>query len=167
MFKTANPAYVAYKIDEAEEGKVEDKQTSLANKIRSYLIVTRLDDKQELVNAILSLVFSLIFAIETYFPKGEPVPGLVYVFLPILSWLTLDWLLNLYISRNRLQYIFGFESFITYITLIPQTLITLEFVTDPDTIGWLELNFWKVFRIFSCQRMNKIFERQNKILEHA
>ena len=56
---------------------------------------------------------------------------------------------------------------ISYITLIPQTLITLEFVTDPETIKNIELNFWKVFRVFSCQRMYKIFERYNMILEHA
>jgi hypothetical protein len=56
---------------------------------------------------------------------------------------------------------------ISYITLIPQTLITLEFVTDPETISNIELNFWKVFRVFSCQRMYKIFERYNMILEHA
>ena len=80
---------------------------------------TRLDDKQEFSNAILSLILCFIFAIETYFVPGEPVPGLVYVLLPILGLLSFDWLLNLYISRNRLQYIFSFESFITYITLIP------------------------------------------------
>ena len=66
------------------------------------MIATRLDDTQEYINAILSLILCLIFAIETYFPPGEPVPGLVYVLLPILSLLTLDWLINLYISRNRL-----------------------------------------------------------------
>lgn len=72
-----------------------------------------------------------------------------------------DYLLFFFISEQRVLYIFGFQSFISYITVIPSMLIRLEVVTDPDVVEKYFLDFWKVNRLFSVFRIIKVFTRRN------
>lgn len=58
---------------------------------------TKLEDKIEYTNALLSFSLTLLYAISTYFPSPV-IPGFVYVELPILTLLSLDWLLFFYMS---------------------------------------------------------------------
>jgi len=105
---------------------------------------------------------------ETYQINDEkPTTNLTIFYLPILFVLSLDWLFGLFISGNRLQYLFSIQSLISYITLIPQSLMVFEVISDWSVIRKYELDFLKVLRIFSLSRLAEVFKRNNKVLRHA
>lgn len=132
------------------------------------MIKTKLNDKIEIVNAVLSSILMLLFCIETYYIGTEAkAPFLIAFYLPILFTLSMDWLLSLFIAQNRLQYLFSKQSFVSYVTLIPQSLIVFEVIENPEIIRKYELDALKVLRIFSLVRLTEVFKRNNKVLEHA
>ena len=92
-------------------------------------------------------------------------PGLIYFEMPIGIYLTMDFLLFFFTSNNRLFYIFSPQSFISYLTLIPTMLLTFGVVTDRATISAYELTFWKVFRILSLSRLDKVFVRNSMTIK--
>jgi hypothetical protein len=79
---------------------------SLSTKLAKYLSKTRTDDIIEGLNAILSFLLTLFFALDTYY-DGTPrvIEFAEYV---ILIMHTLDYLLFFFISDNRLFYFFSF-----------------------------------------------------------
>ena len=55
----------------------------------------------------------------------------------VLAYLTADWFLFFYISDNRILYPFEFQSFVSYVTIIPSILLltgTIEFSIKTDWI---------------------------------
>jgi hypothetical protein len=132
------------------------------------MIKSQLNDTIEWINAALSTVYMLTFCMETYQINDEkPTTNLTIFYLPILFVLSLDWLFGLFISGNRLQYLFSIQSLISYITLIPQSLMVFEVISDWSVIRKYELDFLKVLRIFSLSRLAEVFKRNNKVLRHA
>ena len=111
----------------------------------------------------MSFILTLLYAISTYW-ENSIIPNIVYFELPILLYMLCDFLLNFYISQNRLFYIISFQSVVTYITVLPDLLIFAEIITSIDTINSYELPFWKVFRIFSVSRVQIVFVRRNMSL---
>ena len=111
----------------------------------------------------MSFILTLLYAISTYW-ENSIIPHIVYFELPILLYMLCDFLLNFYISQNRLFYIISFQSVVTYITVLPDLLIFAEIITSIDTINSYELPFWKVFRIFSVSRVQIVFVRRNMSL---
>lgn len=164
LFKTASKQYVFMKIEEDEDSKITDQnKTSLAARLQKYLISTKLEDKIEILNAVLSFTLTLIYAISTYFKSGT-VPYMVYFELPILLLLLADYLFLFYIAPNRLYYMFSPQSLVTYVTVCPDLLILTKIITNQELIERYELMFWKVFRIFSVSRLNAVFVRRNMSL---
>jgi potassium large conductance calcium-activated channel subfamily M alpha protein 1 len=141
----------------------DQKQHMLANRIRRFLIASKLSDKLEFVNAILSFILTLLYAISTYW-ENSIIPNIVYFEMPILIYMLSDYLLNFYISLNRLYYVISIQSIITYITVLPDLLILSGLITDMNIINTYELPFWKVFRIFSVGRIQIVFVRRNMSL---
>ena len=76
----------------------------------------------------------------------------------------LDYLFFLLLAENKLSYMFCLQSLITYVSVIPQILITSNIVKSDDTIQLYELCYWKVFRLFSVYRMSRIFIKRNNTL---
>jgi hypothetical protein len=141
----------------------DQKQHMLANRIRRFLIASKMSDKLEFVNAILSFILTLLYAISTYW-ENSIIPNIVYFEMPILLYMLSDFLLNFYISLNRLYYVISIQSIITYITVLPDLLILSGLITDMNIINTYELPFWKVFRIFSVGRIQIVFVRRNMSL---
>ena len=81
--------------------------------------------------------------------------------LILLVVIIVDYFLFLFISENRILYLFNFQSFITYVVSFPILLMRFEIVTDQEVIEVYYLNFWKVFRIFSLFRLIKVLTRKN------
>jgi hypothetical protein len=111
----------------------------------------------------LSFILTLLYAISTYW-EHSIIPNIIYFELPILLYMLSDFLLNFYISQNRLYYIISFQSLVTYITVLPDLLMLAGIITDINTITTYELPFWKVFRIFSVSRVQIVFVRRNMSL---
>mmetsp|Transcript_38118 Transcript_38118/g.27700 ORF Transcript_38118/g.27700 Transcript_38118/m.27700 type:complete len:165 (-) Transcript_38118:406-900(-) len=53
------------------------------------------------------------------------------------------------------------HSLITYLTVTPTLLVALNIITDPEIIDTYALRFWKVFRVFSIARVDKLFVGKN------
>jgi len=164
LFNTANRNFVLRKVEDEEDMKMTESSrgTSFASRVSKYLVMTQLDDKLEMCNAIGSIMLTVLFACGTYY-ESPRVVWMTYVEFPILLYLWFDFFLFFYISENRLYYFFSFQSFVSYITLIPEVLILFNVVQD-DIIDTFELAFWKVLRIFSLQRLEKLFVRRNMSL---
>ena len=109
------------------------------------------------------MILTVLYTISTYW-ENSIIPNIVYFEMPILLYMIADYLLNFYISPNRLYYVISIQSLITYITVIPDLLILTGVVTEVDTINAYELTFWKVFRIFSIARLQVVFVRRNMSL---
>jgi len=109
------------------------------------------------------VILTVLYTISTYW-ENSIIPNIVYFEMPILLYMIADYLLNFYISPNRLYYVISIQSLITYITVIPDLLILTRVVTEVDTINAYELTFWKVFRIFSIARLQVVFVRRNMSL---
>lgn len=70
-------------------------------------------------------------------------------------------MLFFFMSENRLYYLFHLQSMITYITVTPTLLVALNIVNDPVVIDDYALRFWKVLRVFSIARVDKLFVGKN------
>lgn len=81
--------------------------------------------------------------------------------LILLVMIIIDYFLFLFISENRILYLFNFQSFISYVVIFPVLLLRLEILTDQTIIETYYLKFWKVFRIFSLFRLIKVLTRKN------
>ena len=67
----------------------------------------------------------------------EILQKLQYPEMIVLVYLTADWLLFFYISENRILYPFKFQSFVSYVTILPSFLLltgTIEFSKNTTTI---------------------------------
>lgn len=72
-----------------------------------------------------------------------------------------DFLLGLFITDWKVPYIFSFQSFITYMSVIPLMLVNFEVITDKEIIKWGFLYSWRVLRFYSILRLAKMFTRQS------
>jgi len=104
LFKTSDQNFIKRKIEEDEDiKKSEVIKTSIALRLTKYLVTTRTEDGIEFINAILSFILTIFFALDTY-PNGTS--GVIqYIELVIVIYLSADYLLFFYISENRLFYI--------------------------------------------------------------
>ncbi len=114
----------------------------------------------EIVNAFLSFVLTLFFALDTYF-DGTPLV-IEFAEYVILVLHTLDYLLFFFIAENRLFFIFGFQSICSYLTIIPTFLVRVKLVTDAGRVETLLL--CRVFRFFSILRLDNVFARRSMTL---
>jgi hypothetical protein len=133
---------------------------SIPTRLAKYLSKTRTDDIIEVVNAIMSFLLTLFFAVDTYY-KGTPKVIEVAEYA-ILILHTLDYLLFFFISDNRLFYFFSFQSICSYLTILPTFLVRVEVATEKTTTEYLLL--CRVFRFFSILRMDNVFIRRSMTL---
>jgi hypothetical protein len=103
------------------------------------------------------------FIFGTYF-ENKRMASLFWPELVIEIYFLVDYLFFWLLAENKLAYMFGIQSLITYVSVIPQILITLDIVKSNDTIQLYELSYWKVFRLFSIYRMIRIFIKRNNTL---
>lgn len=109
-------------------------------------------------------MLSFLFFVATYW-DDYIIPNIIFFELPILLYLIVDFLLFFYISKNRIFHLVSFQSIIFYLTVIPDLLLLTNVVTDPYTIEYYELPFWKVFRIFGVERLSQMFIRKNMAVQ--
>ena len=105
LFKTADANFTKLKIEEDEDlKKSEVIKTSIALRLTKYLVKNRIEDVIEFINAGLSFLIALFFALDTY--PGGPYLIQSIAEIVIAVYLTADFLLFFYISENRLLYMF-------------------------------------------------------------
>jgi len=102
------------KIDENEDVQKADlNKNTIAARVRRYFEENQIDKYIDVINGIVSFMFSLTFMIGTYYNERDPntdlrppewlkVVEIVSIFI-----LTIDFLLGFFIAENRLIYVFS------------------------------------------------------------
>jgi hypothetical protein len=111
------------------------------------------------------------FAIESYYQEAIPsyegkhmTPYWIEILdIILINVIIADWLLFFFIhTENRIMYLFSFDSFITYITVVPSAILRFHVIVDPIMIEKYYLHFWRVLRLFSVMRLGKVFTKMNE-----
>jgi len=114
LFNMTNIAYMKRKIDENEDVQKADlNKNTIAARVRRYFEENQIDKYIDVINGIVSFMFSLTFMIGTYYNERDPntdlrppewlkVVEIVSIFI-----LTIDFLLGFFIAENRLIYVFS------------------------------------------------------------
>ena len=102
-----------------------------------------------------SVLLASLFVLNTYDYDSRNSEILYIIELFIVIDLTLDWLIFLIVAKNRLAYLFAFQSLVSYATLTSS--LYCMFSTNMEAIDYYELKFVKVFRIFALGRLEIVF----------
>ncbi|KAL4487940.1 hypothetical protein ABPG72_022800 [Tetrahymena utriculariae] len=121
------------KEDEVQSKKTEEAKISLPIKLAKYLIVTGFGDLLLILMSFLSLVYVVNHAVDTYSWPSSNITSVNYqtnnaiVILEIIMdiFFLLDFLINFYISENRLYYIFQYLSILEYASILPSLFVRL------------------------------------------
>ena len=111
-------------------------------------------------------MLALTFMIGTYYddmnpldPQEQPewlrLGEIILIFI-----LSADWLINFFISENRIIYIFSIQSFMTYLSLIPTSLIAFKVIIDKQVIEDTYMKLLRMTRLFSIFRLNSVIQSQ-------
>ena len=130
------------------------KHTALVITTRQRLLIflNRLHilDRIDVMQTFLSLVLCGLYVVETYGitePWFEPLETVVNVLFGA------DYLLQFYISRNKLDFLFSLMAFVDVVTLFPILVFKLVFSIDNDTSVVLRvIRVTKLFRILRSFR---------------
>ena len=126
LFLSSNQNYILNRIEKEEENTSRDlTHLSLAQKLAKEIIKHRINDKLELGNVVCSSLLCIIFILETYeeFFNLSDYLIMYWIEFSILTILSMDWLLFLFIAENRLVYLFQFQSVVSYVSIISQYII--------------------------------------------
>jgi len=164
LFKTADGNFTKRKIEEDEDiKKNENFKASFAVMVAKKLATSWAEDTIEILNAIISIIMTMFYALDTYFDNNTPEP-IKIIELILLVYLFMDYLLFFIISESRLLYLFSLQSFVNAITIIPLFLLRTHLISDEKNKVIL---FSRVLRIFSVQRLDKFFSKRNMSLARA
>ena len=171
LFRMADESYIKRKIElEEESGNNQENQRSLASMFHKLMQENYLDDIFEIMNAVLSFLLAFTFAIESYYQTASNkvndihiTPQWIELFdLILIIWFMFDFLLFFFIhTESRILYLFSFDSFITYITIIPTAMLRMGVIIDPILIEKYYLTFYRVLRLFSVLRLSNWFTKKN------
>ena len=97
-----------------------------------------LNNTLEIINCFVSFVFALTFMLNTILQQKYEGPPkhdnkeewLRLMEISTIIYLATDFVFNFLISENRITFIFSFQSFVTYISVIPQSMISFEIIKD-------------------------------------
>ena len=115
LFNMADFTYTKRKIEEEEDiQNNEQNKSSLASRFSKYLSQTGFDDYLEYFNAVISFLMATTFAINTYWVTNDPRQSMSqpmwidYTEIGLLMIVIIDFLLFLFLSENRILYLFNF-----------------------------------------------------------
>ena len=140
----------------------------------------QIDDGLEIFNVFISLMVYGCFIFSTYHdpacPTQIPTCGgdhitpklLIYSEIVLMILMAVDFLIFFLISDNRISYVFSFDyGVVFYLPFFTILLMRFDIITDQAIIQKYYINFWKVTRIFSINRLMQVFTRRNKPMERV
>jgi hypothetical protein len=178
LYKMADFNYTIMRIEEEEDNaNSEQHKTSFASQLQKKFAISGIDDVLELSNAVFSFFFAILFVMDTQYDnirqsveeEGIYTPlwvEIIDIFMIVV--LMGDWLLFFYLHHeDRIVYLFSFNSFIHFISVVPTAMVRFRVLADALIIQNFFLKFWRVLRLFSVMRMNKVFARRNLTIPRA
>lgn len=97
--------------------------------------MTGIGDLLEVCNSILSLVYVITHAVDTYsWPKGDMVnyktnSSIVIIEIILDVFFLINFLINFYISENRLFFTFQYTSFLEYASIFPTLFVRIDLIS--------------------------------------
>lgn len=167
LFKNNDFIYMKNKIEEDDDVQKGDQmRNTLASHVRRYFHQNNIILLIEIANGVFSFLLALTFMIGTYYDEMNPRDEMVQprwlrlgeIILILI--LAADYLVNFFISENRIIYIFSVQSLFTYLSLIPTSLIAFEVVTDKKLIEELYMKLLRMTRLFSIFRVINVIQNQ-------
>ena len=133
LYKMTDFNYTIMRIEDEEDSTNNDQhRASFASYLQKKFSQSRIDDKLEIANAAFSVAFAVGFAIESYYANVPMImqgvsstPQYIEIAdILLIIILLADWLLFFYLHHeDRMAYLFGWDSFTNFITIIPTFLI--------------------------------------------
>lgn len=127
--------------------------------------LTKFSNKFEYLNAVASVLLSVLFVLTTYDIDSGNNIVIWYIETFIIIYLFFDWFLMLFMADNRLAYLFTPQSLISYITLAASAFCLIS--EDVELIDTYELKAMKVVRVLSISRIEEVLKRKNMPLGTA
>jgi hypothetical protein len=144
VYKGQNKIYTHDDVDKLRRLIENDYDTSSSSthfsyKLEKYLLSTGLGDLLDLMNCALTFVIIVFYILSTYPIEMKSTSSLIdtiEIFLCVF--LIAHFGLKLYVSQNRLSFLFTIESIIDFGTITPIILAKQSFFDD-ETARYLEL----------------------------
>ncbi|EGR27459.1 hypothetical protein IMG5_195710 [Ichthyophthirius multifiliis] len=117
--------------DENQTKKHEEGDRPFSIRLAKYLLITGAGDILDGVNALFSLIFVMLHAVDTYsWPTTnedfqEPNPYIVIIEIVLIVYFILAYLINFYISENRIFYAFNYIQILEYVSIVPTLLLRM------------------------------------------
>ena len=142
-------------LSEHETGSREEGETSFSHKVAKYLATSGLGDLLTVINVVLSVIMTVIHAIDTYFyPDFPALLNIIEVTLDIAF--IIHFLLEIYTSETKLLFFFSTTSLIEYVSVIPSFLVRVG-VIPGNSVFYLT----RSLRFLVVYRMDKILARHS------
>ncbi|EFA75699.1 hypothetical protein PPL_10752 [Heterostelium album PN500] len=136
-----------------------DNKLSLRTRIELYLTSTGIINWIEGVQVILSVFSVGTFIYGTYLPNvGQPPLAYTWTELCLTIFFTLHWMLDYYISKDRLKYLYSFFSIVDLVTVLP---IYIDMVRGVLFLELSTFQFLRVLRTVRVLRANRVLHNFN------
>ncbi|KAL4469404.1 hypothetical protein ABPG74_004657 [Tetrahymena malaccensis] len=151
------------KEDEIQYKKTEEAKISLPIKLAKYLSVTGFGDLLLVLKSFLSLFYVINHAVDTYSWPSSDITSSNYqtnhtiVILEIIMdiFFLLDFLINFYISENRLFFFFQYLSILEYVSILPSLLVRVGLIPQ-NKYAFVT----RALMFLQINRMESVFSRR-------
>ncbi|CAD8152800.1 unnamed protein product [Paramecium pentaurelia] len=147
--------------DDATTKKHEEGKTTFTLKMAKYLSTSGIGDYLDGINVLLSFLLTVLHLIDCSFwvqggnqDVGE---GQAIITIPELIcyiYFLLDFVINFYLSENKLFFTFQTTSLIEYVSIFPSLLARLNIIT-----GYKYIYMLRVLRFLLCYKLDKVLQR--------
>ncbi|KYQ94370.1 hypothetical protein DLAC_04668 [Tieghemostelium lacteum] len=138
------------------------KKLSLRTRCEVYLTVTGIIQWIEGIQTVLSVLSVIIFIYGTYLRKNPP-KFYIYLEFALTIFFTLHWMLDYFIHKDRLKYLYSLFSLVDLFTILPIyiDIANGSFFTELSTFQFL-----RVLRTFRVLRANRVLHYFNDITQY-
>ncbi|EGC39966.1 hypothetical protein DICPUDRAFT_74464 [Dictyostelium purpureum] len=142
--------------------KKPSKKLSLRTRAEVYLTVSGIIQWIEAIQTFLSILSVIVFIYGTYITHSPPL-AYSWIEIALTIFFTVHWILDYFISKDRLKYLFSFFSIVDLVTVLPIyiDISTGQFFNELGTFQFL-----RVLRTVRILRANRVLHYFNDITQY-
>ncbi|CAD8066859.1 unnamed protein product [Paramecium sonneborni] len=147
--------------DDATTKKHEEGKTTFTLRMAKYLSTSGIGDYLDGINVLLSFLLTILHLIDCSFwvqggtyDVGEAQAFITMPELICYIYFLLDFVINFYLSENKLFFTFQTTSLIEYVSIFPSLLARLNIIT-----GYKYIYLLRVLRFLLCYKLDKVLQR--------
>ncbi|CAK75823.1 unnamed protein product (macronuclear) [Paramecium tetraurelia] len=147
--------------DDTTTKKHEEGKTTFTLKMAKYLSTSGIGDYLDGINVLLSFLLTVLHLIDcSFWDQGgnqDVGEGQAIITIPELIcyiYFLLDFVINFYLSENKLFFTFQTTSLVEYVSIFPSLLARLNIIT-----GYKYIYMLRVLRFLLCYKLDKVLQR--------